>query len=200
VNLPSSPFQPIVDAHQWHIDWLTMYQDHGGTAVLPVVSVGVEQGAAGVTVEPLPVICRHTFQRTDTETGAVDEFRSPRQFQGSFSTSISVRCDGRRVEVSGNPSKFCRLDNLFGYRTLDSAVAVFNAVLAHLGLPPFTRATYYRPLQSRTDKHDFVTDGAVFTRFDLTVNHAVGDPRQVRPFIRAISSQSIQGALGHLSS
>lgn len=199
MNLSAHPLPSTLPLHPWHIDWLSMYQDHAGSAVLPVVSVGVEQGGEGVTVEPLPVICRHSFQRTDTETGAVDEFHSPRQFQGSFSTSIAVRCDGRRVEVSGNPSKFCRLDNLFGYRSIDDAVAVFNVVLAHLGLPSFTTATFYRPLQSRTEQHEFITDGAVFTRFDLTVNHAVGDPQQVRPFIRAISSQSIQGALGHLS-
>ena len=177
-----------------------MYQDHSGRAALPVLNWELDSDGVGVVLQELPIVCRHTFERCDTDTGQLDVFRSPRQLEGSYSTKVQVLCDGQRVVVRGNPSKFCRLDNLFGYQSIDEAVTVFNVVLEQLGLPPFSKATFYRPLQNKEDLAAFTTDGAIFTRIDLTMNHSVGSASGVRPFIRAISSQSIRGALGQLSS
>jgi len=59
------------------------------------------------------------------------------QLEGSYATSVRVRSDGRSVEVSGNPSKFGRLDNLVGISTMRDCIAIYNALLRNLGLPQF---------------------------------------------------------------
>jgi hypothetical protein len=59
------------------------------------------------------------------------------QVRGSWDSALRVRCTSGRVEVSGNPSRFGRLDNLFGLTTLSECLAVYNRVLQELGLPQF---------------------------------------------------------------
>jgi hypothetical protein len=59
------------------------------------------------------------------------------QVRGSWDSSLRVRCTSGRVEVSGNPSRFGRLDNLFGLTTLPECLVVYNGVLQQLGLPQF---------------------------------------------------------------
>ncbi len=184
--------------YPWHIDMLSMRQTHLVDLPLPAISVDLDSDGVGVVVRELPVICRHIYQRCDTDTGEVSTSRSPRNVEGSYRTSVSVVCDGQTVSVTGNPSKFCRLDNVFGYQRIDDCVAIFNALLVHLGLPPFTKATHYTPLQNKDDKASFTHDGAVMTRVDLTMNHAVGSSSAVRRFISGISSQSVRGELGYL--
>lgn len=75
---------------------------------------------------------------TDLETGEVQwEVVRGESVRGSFDTGLYVRSTGSEVSVSGNPSKFARLDNLVGLTTLDACMDVYNAVLRDLGLPLF---------------------------------------------------------------
>jgi len=100
-------------------DWLTIYQDHleGG---LPVLNDGCV-----VRFEP------EAFRQSiDEETGEIRpmfdalkaEYTVMRKIEhvGSFDTKISIRCDGRRVELSGNVGRFGRPDNLFGLPVLET--------------------------------------------------------------------------------
>ena len=92
------------------------------------------------------------------------------EHEGSYDTKVSVRCDGRRVELSGNVGRFGRTDNLFGVKVLET-VEIANTILAAVGLPPFTdfeRSTWL----SRSDTYQ--TRSAVITRVDLTANFAAG--------------------------
>lgn len=183
-------------SHGWHIDWLTMQQDHGWRADLPVLDVELDRSADGIAERSsfeLPAIRRHDYQRTDTQTGEHSRWQSPLDIGGSYRTSLRVSCDGRLVRVSGNPSKFCRLDNLFGYQRLDDAVAVFNCLLAHFGLPPFTKATFchQRQLLSESQRNMTVTDGARVSMVHLTRNWCLGDAQSVLPFIRGMSGYSM---------
>lgn len=150
-------------------DWITAYQDHpeGG---LPILNDG-----AVVRFEP------DAFRKSiDPDTGEIRpmfdalkaEYCIDRKMEhvGSFDTKISVRCDGRRVELSGNVGRFGRPDNLFGLpvlETLDRA----NEILAVLGLPPFTHLDRSCPA-ARTDS--FVQRNCVITRVDLTANFSAG--------------------------
>lgn len=176
---------------------LAMRQVHVLDRPLRTLDVDLDWVGDGVSIatledeQELPRVCQHVYQRADTATGEARVWQSPRQFEGSYRTSLRVSCDGYEVKVSGNPSKFCRLDNLFGYTTLDECVAVFNCVLDHLGLPPFTKATYYKPRQNKEERAAFVTDGAMISLVHVTRNHCVGDSTHVLPYLSAISGQSM---------
>ena len=104
------------------IDWLSISQAH------PVGS--------------LPLAGSEFIVNTSIQTGEIVS-QSGRGYEhgGSFETGLHVRCDGTFVSVSGNPSAFCRPDNLFGVSTMREAVQVYNGVLESLGLPPFKNLT-----------------------------------------------------------
>jgi hypothetical protein len=155
----------------WFIDRLDMHQDY-------------EPGS-------LPLVGEDLCQRISLETGEVrKKTPSKKNLEGSYSTSLLVRCDGSRVSVEGNPSRWQRLDNLFGHTTFDACVAVYNHVLLSLGLPPFSRCARVWWHQGPEDKHPaMVSDGAVISRVDWTRNLAVGKGN-VEKFLRGISTQT----------
>ncbi len=140
----------------------------------------------------LPLVGKHVIERVELETGeklppSVDQ----KFIEGSYSTKLTIRCDGTRVSVKGNPSRWQRMDNLFGFKTLDECVAVFNHVLAQLGLPPFTKNTQVSYRQSSDGKNlQLVGNGAEITSIDWTINHEVGQGNELT-FIRGMSSMQI---------
>jgi hypothetical protein len=98
------------------IDWISMYQRHEHS--LPLIDDGVVQGV-------------------DSDGQLVWQTVRGFQFQGSFDTKIMVSCDGNTVKFSGNPSRFGRPDNVFGY-DLATCLRRVNLIVGKLGLPPFT--------------------------------------------------------------
>ncbi|EWH08087.1 Phage/plasmid replication protein [Catenovulum agarivorans DS-2] len=100
--------------------------------------------------------------------------------------------------MTGNPSRFNRIDNLFGYASLDECFAVYNSILAQIGLPPFTKATriYYRqtPDSGRAEQ---VSDGAQITRLDLTTNLSVGK-NNTMDYIKGLSTLRYRNMIGNL--
>lgn len=150
-------------------DWLTVYQDHpdGG---LPILNDGnvvrFEPDAFRQSIDFETGEVRPMFDATKAEYCVSRRM----EHEGSFETKVSVRCDGRRVELSGNVGRFGRPDNLFGLKVLET-IERANQILAVLGLPPFTcveRAGFY----ARTDSA--MKPNAVITRVDLTANFSAG--------------------------
>jgi len=114
-----------------------------------------------------------------------------KKLESSYSSKLSIRCDGFKVTVDGNPSRWQRLDNLFGLRAFDGAIGVYNRILDEHGLPPFTKNTWLDWVQGKDGKRATrAGDGARFLRVDWTRNLSVGQGN-VSAFLRAISSQSI---------
>jgi hypothetical protein len=74
------------------------------------------------------------------------------QHKGSFCDVVSISIRGSLLKVSGNPSRWGRLDNLFGLPTLDSCVSVFNTILAEIGLPQFTKCKGLMPGQAKENE------------------------------------------------
>lgn len=139
----------------------------------------------------LPIIGTDMITRMNLETGLLSETTNRKRFEGSYSSSLFIRCDGSTVTVEGNPSRWGRQDNLFGLTTFDQCIQVINVLLHDLGLPPFTKCTRFDWLQGSDGKRaSLITDGAVFGRIDWTRNFSVGKGNEL-PFIRALSSQSI---------
>lgn len=161
------------------IDWLTVSQEHQ---------------------HDLPIVGHVMCLTVDLTTDEVLSTKSPRfVHRESYSTSVTIHVSGRNVRVDGNPSRVGRLDNLFGFTTIDQCIAVYNALLAQYGLPPFTRCTelLLRDGASGGKAGDLVADGAVIHRIDLTSNVAVGDGN-VLAYLRGVSSQRIEHSIGFL--
>lgn len=125
--------------------------------------------------------------------------------EGSYSTSISIRADGNKLVVKGNPSAVNRLDNLDGFRTLDECMAVFNDIVTSYTdeygfrrLPRFTKCTEWGIRQGEDGtKSSMVGNGARIRRIDLTTNRTVGKGNDLA-YIRALSTQLWKRKVGHL--
>ncbi|MGJ7552100.1 phage/plasmid replication domain-containing protein [Pseudomonas alloputida] len=161
------------------IDWLTVSQEHQ---------------------HDLPIVGHVMCLTVDVTTDEVLSTKSPRfVHRESYSTSVTIHVSGRNVRVDGNPSRVGRLDNLFGFATIDQCISVYNALLAQYGLPPFTRCSevLLRDGASGGKAGDLVADGAVIHRIDLTSNVAVGEGNALA-YLRGVSSQRIEHSIGFL--
>lgn len=161
------------------IDWLSVSQEHD---------------------HDLPVVCDVFTLTIDANTHEVLSTRQPWfKHEGSYSTSIKISVQGRKVRVDGNPSRIDRLDNLFGYSTIEQCIAVYNRLLSEYGLPPFTRCTerFLREGASGSRPGDWLSDGCCIERIDLTTNVAVGEGN-VLAYLRGLSTQRIGHSVGYL--
>lgn len=150
----------------------------------------------------LPVISDDGYCYFDFVNGEVAKPRQNRvHHEGSYSTSITVHVKGNRLEMSGNPSRFNRLDNLFGFTTLDQCFAVYNSILASLGLPLFTKCTRLGFIEVEKPNGSIrlapIVDGAILTCIHITTNMAVGQGC-VETYIKALASQSYIRRRGRL--
>lgn len=161
------------------IDWLTVHQDFS---------------------EALPFVGPHEILVRCTETGEVIHSKQPTfQHEGSFSTTVQIRISGNRITVSGNPSRFDRIENLFGLTSFDDAIAVYNRILSGLGLPEFTKCTRVFYSQQPTGKATRLSDGAVFTEVHITSNRGVGLDCEDE-YLRALSSLPYRNSVPRLHS
>ncbi|RYU80346.1 phage/plasmid replication domain-containing protein [Aliivibrio finisterrensis] len=148
----------------------------------------------------LPLVGTHVIERLNLETGeALPPSVNQKFLEGSFSTKLIIRCDGQKVRIEGNPSRWQRMDNLFGLKTLDECVDIYNHILRKYDLPEFTKNTKLFPRQSPDGKStSLVGNGAEITSIDWTQNLAVGKGNQAS-FIRGMSSMQIgRGRKPHL--
>lgn len=135
-------------------DWLTVHQDFDSR---------------------LPLIGDREFVVRDVHTGEDLHSKCPTvEHLGSFSTTLHIRISGNRLTVSGNPSRIDRIENLFGFTSLDQCVAVYNRILKSYDLPEFTKCTRVFYSQQQGDKVTRCTDGAVFEEIHVTTNRSVG--------------------------
>lgn len=161
------------------IDWLTISQEHD---------------------HDLPLVGNIVILTCDSKTDEVLSTRLPSfKHEGSFSTSVTIHVQGRKVRVEGNPSRVGRLDNLFGHQTIEQCVSVYNALLREYGLPGFSRCTRLdiRQGASGAKSGDRIADGAKIERIDLTTNLALGEGN-VLAYLRGVSSQRIGHSIGFL--
>lgn len=156
----------------WFIDKLNMYQVHED--ILPYVG---KRGAL-------------EFDLLTGEAHNAVKVNGKYPVMASFSTSIRIHCDGSRVYVEGNPSRFGRCENLFGFSTFEDCVAVYNHILRQVGLPPFTTGRFEFRQGKEHDKQKKIYTGAIFTHVDITKNHIV-DTDNCYAFLRAVSTLSL---------
>jgi Phage X family/Phage replication protein CRI len=163
-------------------DWLSCYQDFD---------------------YELPIISADGYAHFDFNFGEFGKIRQSKvKHEGSFSTSISVHVQGNRIVMEGNPSRFNRLDNLFGFTSLDDCFTVYNSILKSIGLPEFTKCTFVKFQEKlRSDgsyKLTPIVNGAVIIRLDLTSNQAVGVAPCVASYLKALSMMPYRRSRGFL--
>lgn len=148
------------------VDWLSVSQDYpeGG---LPLVNAGVVWA---------------------TDEDGVLKWRTVKavQHEGSFETSLTVKCDGHRVTFSGNVSRFGRPDNLFGFDLAECFTRV-NRVLAVYGLPPFTAGERIERAKRGDVRYQYT--GARISRLDLTANYQAGSAEAAHLVMQYLSTQ-----------
>lgn len=100
--------------------------------------------------------------------------------EGSHSTSVGMKSDGRIVQVSGNVGRLDRPDNIWNYGLSDT-VALTNMMIRSKGLniPEFTPGEQFlRETVSETDHRKGVSPwywtGAVCNEIHVTRNHYAG--------------------------
>lgn len=151
------------------IDWLSLRQSH--TEDLPEINAGVVCG-------------------TDVHGEILWRTTRPSIIEGSYETSVQVRCDGHTVSFSGNVSRFGRSDNLFGF-DMNACINRVNAILAKLGLPPFTMGQkFYRHV--KTASGTFLKPawtGCHVTRIDMTANFETGSLSNARAYLEWLATQ-----------
>jgi II/X family phage/plasmid replication protein len=166
----SSPI--IQPSDGWFIDKLNMWQVHG---------------------DELPFIGKHGAINFDLLTGETSDalvINGKLPVLSSYSTSLRVHCNGSRVFIEGNPSRFGRMENLFGFSSFDDCVSVYNRVLNELGLPPFTTGRFEFLQGYENDKAKKTYTGAHIAHVDITKNHIVGD-NNCYAFLKALSTLTL---------
>lgn len=166
------PVNAVMATEGYFVDKLNVYQVHN--ADLPFI------GKTGAI----------DFDLLTGETDDALKIKGKLPIMASYSTSIRVHCDGNRVYVEGNPSRFGRCENLFGFTTIEDCIAVYNHVLLQLGLPPFTVGRFEFLQGKDGEKQRKIYTGAVITHIDITKNHSVGKGNEYA-FLRAVSTLTL---------
>ncbi|EGY3901384.1 phage/plasmid replication domain-containing protein, partial [Escherichia coli] len=130
-------------------DWLSIEQDFG---------------------YQLPILGDVAYQRVHLQSGEASSLSQPVfQHKGSFCDVVSILIRGSLLRMTGNPSRWGRVDNLFGLTSVDACVCVFNSILLDLGLPLFTKCTRIFPSQTKeNDRVRLISDGAIVKELHIT--------------------------------
>ncbi len=151
----------------------------------------------------IPQISKHGYFYYNLETGETERAgQAPYKHEGSFSTIISVAVRGSTISVDGNIGRFDRIDNFFGYTSLDQLVAAANRFLKtlHPDMPQFTKGTQRLHRQSDCgSKVSVVSDGLTFKRLDLCTNASVGEG-MVGDYLKALATQPYRNSVPNLFS
>lgn len=139
----------------------------------------------------LPFVAQHRYIKVDLQTGQETEHYDNLKMEGSYSSSLMIKCNGFEVSVYGNPSRWHRIDNLFGLKTFDECIAVYNQILTGLGLPVFTKCATFSFKQSLSgNKNIKKYNGAIIKHVDFTRNLSVGQGNE-KTYLKGLSTQSI---------
>lgn len=157
------------------VDWLSIHQSHA---------------------EELPVITDGEVLGVDGNGELIWKTSRKRRLEGSFETSVQVKCDGHTVFFEGNMSRFGRSNNVFGF-DLAECIRRVNEILAKLGLPPFTWGRkFWRPVKTKhsgsvgnSGEVKECWTGARVSRIDLTANYGAGSAADARAYMEWLGTQ-----------
>lgn len=165
-------------------DWLTIEQDFGFQ---------------------LPLLDGNAYARLVIEDGEVVETGSlcapAFSHKGSFCDSVLIKVNGSIIRMSGNPSRWGRLDNLWGYRSIDLMVAVYNDILRDIygncdQIPQFTKCS--KLFYAQGSPCDVIgSNGAIIRDLHITQNITVGAGNE-RDYISGLSTLRYRNSIPRL--
>ena len=159
----------LLSLSHYFIDWITIKQSHE---------------------LPLPVITDGCIQSINADGVLQFQTHRAKRIEGSYDTSMSIRCDGHTVIFSGNISRFGEPDNVFGL-DLQTAIRKLNLVIEKLGIPPFTAGQ--RMIIAKTVYGErtgaIAWTGATISRLDCTQNYITGSHENAKAYLEYLSTQ-----------
>lgn len=168
----------------FHFDWLVIEQDFRFEIPNQVISSLFDFGMIGVHLDTGEL-------QTGIRTGKY-------RHKGSYCDEVSIRISGSVIRMEGNPSRWGRCENLFGFTTIDACVGCFNNILSSLKLPTFTRCTeIFHGQTKENEKVRTFSNGAIIKRLDITTNKVVGKGNE-KTFIKALSQMRYRNSIGRL--
>lgn len=157
----------------------------------------------------IPLLDGNAYARLLIEEGEVAESSgiaaAPLLYRGSHCDSVKIRVSGSRIRVEGNPSRWGRIENVWGLPTIDGCFAVFNAILAEVyaqfpgRIPRFTKCTRVMIGQGTEGEHDHAsyTDGAIVRGLHYTVNQSVGQGNE-SDYLAGLATLNYRHSVPHL--
>ncbi|EIJ73204.1 replication initiation factor [Inovirus D_HF32_91] len=166
------------------IDWLSIEQNFGFEISDSVLASLFDFGMIGIHLDTGEL-------QTGIRTGKY-------RHKGSYCDEVSIRISGSVIRMEGNPSRWGKSENLFGFTSIDACVGCFNNILASLKLPTFTRCTELFHRQTKENERAVTfSNGAIIKRLDITTNKAVGKGNE-RTFLKALSQMRYRNSIGRL--
>ena len=168
----------------YFIDWLEIEQDFGIDIPSEVLRSIFDFGLIGIHLDTGEI-------QSGIKTGKY-------RHKGSYCDEVDIKISGSVIRMGGNPSRWGRVENVFGFDTVDSCVSCFNSILSSLKLPIFTRCTeiFYRQDEDGSKVSKF-SNGAIIKRLDITTNKAVGKGNE-RTFLKGLSQMRYRNSIGRL--
>lgn len=149
--------------------------------------------------KPLPMLGDVAYQRIHLDTGDTSALSQPAyRHEGSFSDVVTIKIRDSVLMMDGNPSRWGKLDNVFGCSSIDECFTIFNQILCSLGLPPFSKGTRFKLRQSPDGKvGGHIWNGAIIKETHINSNYSVGQNNEVH-FIRGVSTQKYRNSIPRL--
>ncbi|MBG6243609.1 MAG: Replication-associated protein G2P, partial [Candidatus Symbiopectobacterium sp. Dall1.0] len=150
-------------------------------------------------LEPLPMLGDVAYQRIHVDTGEASVLTQPNfRHEGSFSDVVNIKIRGSVLTMSGNPSRWGKLDNVFGCLSVDECFAVFNSILLDLGLPQFSMGNRLKLRQSPDGSvAGHIWNGAIVKETHINKNISVGYGNE-NAFIRGVSTLRYRNSIPRL--
>lgn len=180
LSIDTNGVHKVIDGFMIQYDWLKAEQDF---------------------IKPLPILGEVAYQRIHIDTGEASTLSQPvYRHEGSFSDTVAIKIRGSVLTVDGNPSRWGKLDNVFGCTSIDECFTVYNGILCSLGLPPFTRGTRFKLRQSSEGQAcGHIWNGAIIKEIHINSNYSVGFDNE-RAFIRGASVLPYRNSIPRLHS
>ncbi|CAK0748215.1 putative Phage_X domain-containing protein [Gammaproteobacteria bacterium] len=117
---------------------------------------------------------------------------------GSFDSVILVKFHNNVLSVSGNPSHYNKIDNLYGCDSVQAGLEIYNKILVFLGYPVFYDFEDLKQImkQPYAKTESYYRSGLKITRVDLTTNYAC--PVSPVEMLKYLSTNNYRGQAGYL--
>lgn len=160
------------------LDYLSVYQEFQG--------------------QDLPLLASEISTTVCALTGEITkEYTKGYQHLGSFDSTLLIKYDKGVLSVSGNPSHWCKTDNLYGCESVQAGIEIYNRVLKSLGYPEFYDCEdTYLTSSPYAAQNGYIRNGMTITRVDLTLNYA-SDISAI-DILRYLSTNAYRGQPGFL--